>query len=294
MTLPVIGFIGLGIMGTPICKRLLSAGYELVVFDIKDELVNNLENMGAERGINPNDVASKVDVVFTMLPETQVIQKAYFDPDGILASLKDGSICVDMSTSSPELAKKIGNAAELAGVNALDAPVSGGDLGAKNGTLSIMVGGKKEVYEKVLPIFQQFGKTINFCGSYGAGQIVKACNQIVVGVTIAGIAEAMVLGTKAGIDPKVIVNVLSGGLARCGILENRGLRMAKHDFVPGGPCRIHYKDIRIVKEVGNELDVQLPFSNMIFDLFKEMVDRGLGEFDHTGILLILEERSGIN
>ena len=291
MPLPIIGFIGLGIMGTPICSRLLSAGYKLIVFDIKNELIKNLETLGAEKGTDLNYLASKADVIFTMLPETQVIEKTYFDPEGILSAIRKGSICVDMSTSSPELAKRIGNAADLAGFEALDAPVSGGDLGAKNGTLSIMVGGKKDVYEKVLPIFGHIGKTINYCGDYGAGQVVKACNQIVVGVTIAGIAEALVLGAKAGIDPEIIVNVLGGGLARCGILETRGMRMINNDFQPGGPCRVHYKDMRIVMAEGAKLGIPLPFSSQIYDLFKEMILKDRSEYDHTGILTLFEERA---
>lgn len=293
MSLPTIGFLGLGIMGTPMCSRLITAGYPIIVFDIKEELIQSLENQGAQKGINAKDVASRAEIIITMLPETSIVEQTFFGPNGIMDGIRKRAIYIDMSTNSPVLARRIGEAAEKSGFQALDAPVSGGDVGAKKGTLSIMVGGKQETFDYVLPVFQVMGETIQLCGSYGAGQIVKACNQIVVGVTIAGVAEALTFGTKAGIDPEKIVKVLGGGLARCGILENRGMRMVNHDFQPGGPCRVHHKDMRIIMAEGENLGIPLPFSSQVYDLFKEMILKGRSEYDHTGLLTLMEERACI-
>ena len=294
MSLPTIGFLGLGIMGAPMCSRLLAAGYPLIVYDIKEELIQRLEKEGAQRGINAEDVASRADISITMLPETSIVEKTFFGPHGIINGIQRGAIYIDMSTNSPVLARRIGEAAEKAGFQALDAPVSGGDVGAQKGTLSIMVGGNQETFDTVLPVFQVMGKTVTLCGGYGAGQVVKACNQIVVGVTIAGVAEALAFGTKAGIDPEKIVTVLGGGLARCGILENRGMRMVHHDFQPGGPCRVHHKDMRIIMAEGENLGIPLPFSSQVYDLFKEMILKGRSEYDHTGLLTLMEERACID
>jgi 2-hydroxy-3-oxopropionate reductase len=202
-------------------------------------------------------------------------------------------ILIDMSTVAPSMAQRIGVAAKQGGFAALDAPVSGGDVGARQGTLSIMAGGTQETFNAVLPIFEVMGKRVTLCGGHGAGQTVKACNQILVGITIAGVAEALTLGAKAGVDPAKIVEVLGGGLGRCGVLENRGMRMVEGDFAPGFRCRLHYKDMRIAVSAGQDFGVPLPVSALVHELFKETVLSGRGELDHSALLTLVEDRAGI-
>ena len=209
-----------------------------------------------------------------------------------MEGIRKGSTYIDMSTISPVLAQKIAEIGKAKGVKVLDAPVSGGDVGAQKGTLSIMVGGDEASFNEVLPVFQPMGKA-TLCGGPGAGQVVKACNQILVGVTIAGVSEALTLGAKAGVDPAKIVEVLSGGLARCGVLENRGKRIVARDFAPGFRCRLHYKDMRIIMAAGQAYGVPLPISGMVHELFKRMIVAGRGEYDHTGLITAVEEMAGI-
>ena len=292
MAKPVIGFIGLGIMGRPMSKNLLAAGYSLIVYDIVQAAVAEVVAAGATAGESAKDVAAKSDVIITMLPDTPDVDAVVLGADGVMEGIPPGSIFVDMSTVSPTIAEKIAEVAAGKGVKALDAPVSGGDVGAQKGTLSIMVGGDQEIFDKVLPIFTVMGKAV-LCGAPGAGQTVKACNQVLVGVTIAGVAEALTLGAKAGVDPAKIVEVLSGGLARCGILENRGQRIVNRDFEPGFRCRLHYKDMRIIMAAGQAYGVPLMVSSIVHDLFKRMVVSGRGEYDHSGLIAAVEELAGI-
>ena len=292
MAKPVIGFIGLGIMGRPMSKNLLAAGYSLIVYDIVQAAVDEVEAAGATVGESAKDVSAKSDVIITMLPDTPDVDAVVLGAGGVMDGIRPGSVFVDMSTVSPTIAEKIAEVAAGKGIKALDAPVSGGDVGAQKGTLSIMVGGDQETFDKVLPIFAVMGKAV-LCGAPGAGQTVKACNQILVGVTIAGVAEALTLGAKAGVDPAKIVEVLSGGLARCGVLENRGERIVNRDFEPGFRCRLHYKDMRIVMAAGQAYGVPLMVSSIVHDLFKRMVVSGRGEYDHSGLIAAVEELAGI-
>lgn len=293
MAKETIGFIGLGIMGRPMAKNLVSAGYELVVHDINREPVKELEGLGAKEAFSPKEVAAQSDVIITMLPDSPDVELVALGPDGIMEGICPGSIYVDMSTISPTVAVKTAEAAAEKGVKVLDAPVSGGDVGAQKGTLSIMVGGDEETFNEVLPIFQVLGKNIVLCGDNGAGQTVKACNQILVAITIEGVAEALVLGAKAGVDPAKIVQVLSGGLARCGILGNRGERILNRDFEPGFRCRLHYKDLRIAVAAGQAYEAALPVTSLVHEMFKQMTLSGRGDLDHTGLISVVEELSQI-
>ncbi len=293
MAKETIGFIGLGIMGRPMAKNLVSAGYELVVHDINREPVKELEGLGAKEAFSPKEVAAQSDVIITMLPDSPDVELVALGPDGIMEGIRPGSIYVDMSTISPTVAVKTAEAAAEKGVKVLDAPVSGGDVGAQKGTLSIMVGGDEETFNEVLPIFQVLGKNIVLCGDNGAGQTVKACNQILVAITIEGVAEALVLGAKAGVDPVKIVQVLSGGLARCGILGNRGERILNRDFEPGFRCRLHYKDLRIAVAAGQAYEAALPVTSLVHEMFKQMTLSGRGDLDHTGLISVVEELSQI-
>ncbi len=285
---PVIGFIGLGIMGKPMSRHLLKAGYPLVVYDIVPASVEEIVKEGAQAGASSKDVAARAAVVITMLPDSPDVKAAYQGADGVLAGAKAGTILIDMSTISPTVAQEVAEAAAAQGCPMLDAPVSGGDVGAQKATLSIMVGGDAEVFAQVEPIFQVMGKPV-LCGEAGAGQVVKACNQILVAVTLVGMSEALVLGAKAGVDPEKIVQVLSGGLARCGVLENRGRRVVQRDFAPGFRIRLHYKDLNIIREAGRAFGVPLPASALAHELFGAAMASGRGELDHSGIVTIIED-----
>jgi len=287
-----IGFIGLGIMGQPMARNLLAAGYELVVHDINRDPVGVLVGLGAEEAHSPAEVAARSDLIITMLPDSPDVEEVALGQDGVMAGIRPGSIYVDMSTISPAMAVRTAKAGAEREVRVLDAPVSGGDVGAREGTLSIMVGGDEETFQEVLPIFQVLGKNVTLCGGNGAGQVVKACNQILVGVTIAGVSEALVLGAKAGVDPARIVQVLSGGLARCGVLENRGERIVSRDFEPGFRSRLHYKDLRIAVDAGQTYEVALPVTALVHELFKQMACSGRGDLDHSGLVTLIEDLSG--
>ncbi|MGA2111611.1 MAG: NAD(P)-dependent oxidoreductase [Anaerolineales bacterium] len=290
---PTIGFIGLGIMGQPMAQRLLDAGYTLTVHDVDSERAKALVVKGALRGASAKDVSTRTQVIITMLPDTPDVDQVVFGPQGILEGIRPGATLIDMSSIAPSMSRRIAAAAERAGFAALDAPVSGGDVGAQQGTLSIMVGGDEKTFDRMLPILQVMGKRIILCGGPGAGQTVKVCNQILVGITLAGVAEALTLGAKAGVDPAKIVEVLSGGLARCGVLENRGMRMLEGDFAPGFRCRLHYKDLRIAIAAGQDYAVPLPTTALVHEMFKEMVLSERGDLDHSGLLTLVEDRAGI-
>ena len=286
-TKPTIGFIGLGIMGRPMTQNLNKSGYPLVVYDLNKDSVKEIVGIGAKEGSNSAQVAESGDIVITMLPDSPDVEAAYLGPGGVLEGVKSGTILVDMSTISPTMAIKVAKEAEKKGCVMLDAPVSGGDVGARNATLSIMVGGDEATFEKVRPVFEAMGKP-TFCGASGSGQVVKACNQILVAVQLVGMAEALVLGQKAGVDPEIVVKVLSGGLARCGVLENRGMRVTKRDFAPGFRSRLHYKDLNIIREAGRAYQCSLPAASLAHELFGSMMANGWGELDHSGVVKVIE------
>ena len=293
MAKPKIGFIGLGIMGRPMSKHLLKAGYELVVHDVNREAVADVVAAGAVEARTSVEVAQNSSVIVTMLPDSPDVESVALGPDGIIEGVSKGDIYVDMSTIAPSVAVSVGEAMAEKGVKCLDGPVSGGDVGAVNATLSIMVGGDEKTFETVRPIFEVMGKNIVLCGPLGSGQIVKAANQVLVAVTIAGVSEALTLGAKAGVDPLKIVQVLSGGLARCGILENRGERMVRGDFDPGFRIRLHYKDLNIIMKTGNDYGVPLPVTSVVHELFNTAVVKGRSELDHSGLLTVVEDLAGI-
>ena len=293
MAKPTIGFIGLGIMGRPMSKHLLSAGYELVVHDVNREAVADVVAAGATAAGSAKEVAQNSTLIITMLPDSPDVEAVALGDGGLVEGVSEGDIHVDMSTIAPSTALAVGEAMAESGVKCLDAPVSGGDVGAQNATLSIMVGGEQETFDQVLPVFEVMGKSVVLCGPLGAGQTVKACNQVLVAVTIAGVSEALTLGTKAGVDPIKIVQVLSGGLARCGVLENRGERMVNGDFDPGFRIRLHYKDLNIIMQTGNDYQVPLPVTSIVHELFNTAMGQDRGELDHSGLLTVLEDLAGI-
>lgn len=293
MSKPKIGFIGLGIMGKPMAGHLIDAGYELVVHNRNRDAVDELVGRGAAEAHSGKEVAEQSDIVITMLPDSPDVESVALGEGGIIEGAHEGLIFVDMSTIAPSVTTQVGEVLAEKGVQSLDAPVSGGDIGAQNATLSIMVGGDEDTFNTVKPLFDVMGQSAILCGPLGAGQTVKACNQILVAVTIAGVSEALTMGTKAGVDPIKIVQVLSGGLARCGVLENRGERMVNGDFDPGFRIRLHYKDLNIIQKTSNDFDVPLPVTSEVFELFKTAMVKGRGELDHSGLLTVIEDMSNI-
>ncbi len=293
MSKQTIGFIGLGIMGKPMAHNLLAAGYPLVVHNRSRAAVDELVRAGASEAWSPREVAEKSEVVITMLPDSPDVETVALGTDGLAEGAREGLIHVDMSTIAPAVAVRVAEALAARGVRCLDAPVSGGDVGAQQGTLSIMVGGDEATFAVVEPIFDVLGKSAVLCGPNGAGQTVKACNQVLVAVTIAGVSEALALGAKAGVDPARIVQVLSGGLARCGVLENRGQRMVRGDFEPGFRIRLHFKDLNIVRQTSKDYGVPLPATAAVHELFATAMAWERGDLDHSGLLTVIEDLAGI-
>ena len=286
-----IGFIGLGIMGKPMVRNLLKAGYIPRVYNRSQAAVGELVAEGASAASSAKNVGEESDIVITMLPDSPDVEAVVLGENGVLEGAKEGLLLIDMSTISPVVTRKV--AAELgkAGVRMLDAPVSGGDKGAIAGTLSIMVGGDTKDFERALPVFEAMGKTIRHCGPVGSGQVVKACNQIVVALVIEAVSEALVLGSKAGVSPDVILEVLSGGLAQNRVMDLRGPTMVKHDFKPGFKARLHRKDMGIILETAREFGVALPVSALVDQMFTHLVASGKGDLDHSALLLGIEELS---
>jgi len=283
-----VGFIGLGIMGKPMSKNLIKAGHELTVYDILDAPLRELEKSGAKVASSSKEVAEKTDLVITMLPDSPDVEKAAFDSDGIFEGIRAGATYVDMSTISPVTTNKLAERAKAKGVRILDAPVSGGEKGAVEATLTIMVGGAKDVFDDCLPIFQCMGKNIVYCGQIGSGQVVKACNQILVAGVLESASEALVLGAKAGVDPEIVLKVIAGGYA-VRVLDARGPLVLKRDFKPGFKTKLHYKDLGIALAAGSEYGVPLPVTSVIHEMMGAMKVSGRGEYDHSGIITVLEE-----
>jgi len=284
-----IGFIGLGIMGKPMAHNLLNAGFPLVVLNRHQAVTDEFVAAGSTSGARPRDIAAACDVLITMLPGSPQVEEVLLGPAGVIEGAHAGLIVVDMSTISPAVTKTLASRLAERGIAMLDAPVSGGDRGAIAGTLSIMVGGDQETFKRCLPIFQALGKTIVHIGESGAGQVVKACNQIVVALVIEAVSEALVLGSKAGVDPAKILQVLSGGLAANRVLQLRGASMLTHDFTPGGRIRFHHKDLGIALEAGRTYGVSLPVTALVDQMFASLEIKGRGDLDHSALLTYLED-----
>jgi len=288
-----IGFIGLGIMGSHMASNLLTEGYELTVYDINEENIKALCNKGALAASSCAEAASDVDVVISMVPDSPDVEKVALGENGIIESAREGLIYVDMSTIAPGMAIKVSEALGKKGVRCLDAPVSGGEVGAEKATLSIMVGGDEELFNDMMPIFEIMGKTITLCGKNGAGQTVKACNQIQVAMNFIGMAEAFVLGAKAGVDPAIILKVLSGGYAQNRVMDVRGPKIIKGEFEPGFKSKFHYKDLNIIMETAKNLHVPLPATAVAHELFSALMASNRGDLDHSAVINIIEDLAKI-
>jgi len=285
-----IGFIGLGIMGTPMAGHLIKAGHKVICFDVMPAGIERVVALGAEAGASAKDVASKSEIVISMVPDSPDVEKVYLSEDGVLAGAKAGTLLIDMSTISPVTAKAVSKAAADKGCPMLDAPVSGGDVGAKEARLSIMVGGEQAVFDQAVPILELMG-TPTLCGPSGAGQTVKACNQIQVALNFIGMAEALVLGAKAGVEPEIILKVLSAGYAQTRVMDARGPRIIKGDYAPGFRSRFHYKDLNIIREAAKAYGVSLPASALAHELFTSMQANGWGDLDHSAVVKVIEKLS---
>jgi 2-hydroxy-3-oxopropionate reductase len=289
MASPVIGFIGLGIMGKPMARNLLKAGHVLMVHNRSRAAVDELTKEGAQPLANPKEVAERSDIIMTMLPDSPDVELVYASEQGIFAGAKSGSLLVDMSSISPVVARKLAAEAERRGCDMLDAPVSGGEAGATGATLSIMVGGKASAVERAMPLFQTLGKNIVHVGDAGAGQVTKAANQMVVGTTIAIVGEALVLAKKAGVDPAKVRQALLGGFAQSKILEAHGQKMLDRNFKPGFRIRLHEKDMKIALAAGSEYGVPLMVTGVVAQMMTAMKGMGNGDLDHAGLVRLIEE-----
>jgi len=284
-----LGFIGLGIMGKPMAKHLVDAGHTVHVCDLVEESVRHLCSVGGKACTCCREVAQKAEIIFIMVPDTPDVEAALFGPEGVADGLKKGAIVVDMSSISPIATKEFAKKLAAMGVEMLDAPVSGGQVGAENATLSIMVGGPVEVFNKVKPYFERMGKNIVHIGDHGDGQTCKVANQIVVALTIEAVAEALLFASKAGADPAKVRAALLGGFAQSRILELHGERMINRKFDPGFRIRLHQKDLNLALQSARSLGLSLPNTATAQELFNSVAAQGGSDLDHSAMLLALEK-----
>ena len=285
-----IGFIGLGIMGKPMAQHLLKAGFSVAVLE-KNKSAAELVAGGAQSFPSNKSIAEHADVVITMLPNSPEVEAVVLGKDGLIEGMKKGSLLIDMSSISPATAKKIHEALQLKGVDALDAPVSGGQVGAESASLSIMVGGSEAAFARALPLFQLMGKNIVHIGDAGAGQMTKACNQMIVGMTIQAVAEAFTLAKKAGVNLEKMREVLLGGFAQSRILDLHGKRIIEGNYKPGFKVKLQRKDMNIALETGRELSVPLYGSALVASHMDALIAQGNGDLDHSALGLLFEQLS---
>ncbi len=286
-----VGFVGLGIMGKPMAKNLMQAGYELVVHNRSPEKAEELAGEGATAAESPKEVAGQSDIIITMLPDSPDVREALDGEGGVLEGIREGALVVDMSTISPVVTGELAAAVREKGASMLDAPVSGGDVGAIEGTLSIMVGGSEEDFERARPLFEVMGETVTHVGPTGAGQVTKAANQIVVALTIEAVSEALVLGSKGGVAPEKILDVLSGGMAGNKVMEAKREKFLSHTFDPGFRAELHHKDLGIALAAGREYGVALPVTAIVDQMLLSMKRKGWGGEDHSALLKVIEDLS---
>jgi 2-hydroxy-3-oxopropionate reductase len=288
-----IGFIGLGAMGKPMTRNLMKAGYPVNVLTRTRSRIEDLLADGAVWCNTPKEIAQESDVVITMLPDTPDVEQVLGGRDGVFDGARPGMLLIDMSTVSPVAVRKLARDAEARGCDFLDAPVSGGEIGAQNGTLSIMAGGREPAFRRAMPVFQALGKTILLIGDSGAGQIAKAANQILTAVTTEAVAEALVFAAKAGVDPAKVRQALMGGSASSRILTTHGEKMIERDFKPGFRMRLHRKDLDITLDAGKTYGAALPVTALVRELMTETLKDGQGDMDNSSFLLLLEKLSNL-
>jgi len=288
-----VGYIGLGLMGKSTARNILKAGFPLVVHNRSHAAVDELVAEGAVAANSPKEVAEQVDIVFTNLPDTPDVEKVVLGEKGILAGAHHGLIYVDNSTIKPASARMLAEKLAVQNVLALDAPVSGGDIGARNGTLTIMVGGDASALEKAMPVFQAMGKTVTHVGDAGAGQVAKAANQIMVAAQMVAMGELLVFAKKAGVDPRKVVDAIKAGAAQCWALDIKPPRLFDGNRNPGFKAHMQLKDLKIVLETAKEYDIPISGTVANTELFQQMIDSGMGELDNSAVVGVIEKLAGV-
>jgi 2-hydroxy-3-oxopropionate reductase len=288
-----VGYIGLGLMGKSIARNILKAGFPVVVHNRSRAAVDELVGEGATAANSPAEVASQVDVIFTNLPDTPDVEKVVLGEKGIIEGAHKGLILVDNSTIKPASARMIAEKLAAKGVFSLDAPVSGGDIGARNGTLTIMVGGDAFALEKVMPVLLAMGKTVTHVGDAGAGQVAKAANQIMVAAQMVAMGELLVFSKKAGVDPRKVVDAIKGGAAQCWSLDVKPPRLFDGNRNPGFKAHMQLKDMRIILETAQEYDIPISGAIANTKLFQQMIDAGMGELDNSAVVGVIEKLAGV-
>lgn len=287
-----IGFVGLGIMGLPMAENLLDAGYRVVGHNRSRSPVEELIEHGGEGAETAAAAAERADIVITCLPDSAVVDEVMRKDDGIMAGVERGMTVIDCSTIAPTVTETLAEDLADLGVDMLDAPISGGEEGAIDGSLSIMIGGDADVLADHIDVLEAMGETITHCGPNGAGQVTKACNQIVVANTMEAVSEALVFAEKAGANLEAVVEAISGGAAGCWTLDNRAPSMIRGDFEPGFFASYQYKDLRIATGAGEEYGAPMPITQVTHDMYKAMEENGLGRDDNSGVMQIVEQLAG--
>jgi 2-hydroxy-3-oxopropionate reductase len=280
-------------MGRPMLKNLLKAGHTVVAYGRNEEKLDAVVKDGAVRGASNSDVGARAPIVITMLPDGPEVEEVVLGANGILAGAKPGSLIIDMSSINPLVAQKIAAACAANGVEFLDAPVSGGEPKAIDGTLAIMVGGKKDVFDTIEPILKQMGSTVTLTGKIGAGNVTKLANQIMVACNIAAMSEALVLATKAGLDPEVVFNAVKAGLAGSTVLNVKAPMVFNRNFKPGFRIRLHQKDLRNALLAAESMKVSLPLTSTVQNMLIDLMNNGKGDLDHSAIVQVIEQASGV-
>ena len=293
MPKPKIGFVGIGIMGFPMAKNLIKAGYPLIIYDLNEQALSNMVSEGTERGESCAHVAKNCDIIITMLPNSPDVEKVVLGEQGILKGACKGQILIDMSSITPLVSQSLARELEKKGIDMLDAPVSGGQEKAQSGTLAIMVGGKEEIFNYCKPILEVMGKPI-LVGDIGAGGTAKLVNQAIVAVNIAIVAEALLLGKKAGVDPDRIFDAIKGGLAGSQCLADKAPRMFSGNYAPGFRIRLHVKDLTNILQTSQALHNAMPLTAQVMEMMQTLMADGHTEFDHAGLALFYEKINGIS
>jgi 2-hydroxy-3-oxopropionate reductase len=288
-----IGYIGLGLMGKSIARNIMKGGFEVVVHNRSRAAVDEMVAEGAIAAASPKEVAAQCDVVFTNLPDSPDVEKVVLGENGIIEGARPGLIVVDNSTIKPASARMIAEKLKAKGITSLDAPVSGGDIGARNGTLTIMVGGDADALEKVMPVFMKMGKTVTHVGEAGAGQVAKAANQIMVAAQMVAMGELLVFAKKAGVDPRKVVDAIKGGAAQCWTLDVKPPRLFDGNRTPGFKAHMQLKDMKIVLETAKEYEIPVSSAAAHTKFFQQMIEEGMGELDNSAVVGVIEKQAGV-
>lgn len=287
------GFVGLGIMGKPMAKNLLKAGYPVRVYDHHQENIAEVEALGGVPCASAKEAAQDADVIFTMLPNSPQVKTALLEKDGVLESMKAGAIVVDMSSIDPTVSIELEKAVAAAGGEMIDAPVSGGEPKAIDGTVSFMCGGKPEVFEKVKPMLEKMGRDVTLVGPIGSGNMTKLANQIIVAVNIAALSEAMVLATKSGVNPENVYKAIRGGLAGSTVMDAKAPMMLDRNYNPGFRIELHIKDLNNAVNAAKAVDMEIPMAEKVLEMMKHLQENGMGKCDHGAVVRYYEEQEGV-